>query len=277
MIMDILVYIILASLIVSLVSFSGVFLFVFNQKKLQKYMILFVAFAAGILLGTTFLHLIPESVELYSQHELEAEEHELESGLENIDGEAIDDEEHSHMYWPSYFILFGILLFYIIEKFIHWHHHHDIDCHKHPVTTLSLIGDGFHNFLDGIVIGVAFLADIRLGIVTTIAIALHEIPQEIGEMSVLLHGGFSRFQALFWNFVSALFSVFGAVIGYLFMGLESYIPLILSFTAGMFIYISLADIVPELHKKHEISRGIIGVVFFVGILISFLATNLIIH
>ena len=263
--MDIvLIYVIIASFGISLISLVGAALFVVQEKKLRKYMILFVALAAGSLLGTAFLHLIPESFEMH------------ESALEGVS--SVVDNVHSHeIFWPSYFILFGIIVFYFIEKFIHWHHHHEMDCHSHSVTTLSLVGDWFHNLIDGIVMGAAFAADVRLGVVTTIAIALHEIPQEIGDLSILLHGGFSRGKALFWNFFSGFSSVIGAVLTYFFLDAQAYIPLLLAFTAGMFIYISLADIIPEMHKKHEIGRTLISVMFFLGMIITFVMTNFIGH
>jgi len=260
--MELLFQILIATFIVSLISLSGAILFVFNEKRVNKYMILIVALAAGAFLGTAFFHLIPEAVEMHFDIE----------HLEEIGGEEHEvEEEHSHMFLPSYFILLGILLFYIIEKFIHWHHHHDINCHKHSLSTLSLIGDGIHNLIDGALIGAAFFVDVRLGIVTTIAIALHEIPQEIGDLAILLHSGMSKYKALLFNFLSALTSIFGAVIMYFFIGrLESYLPLLISFVAGTFIYLSLADIIPELNKKsHKFSQFTISFIFLIGIGLSF--------
>jgi zinc and cadmium transporter len=270
--METLYIIILASFLISLVSFSGAVLFIWREKAINKYLILFVALAAGSLLGTAFFHLIPESVELYENTEVY---HEADIVPEtNAQADAAHEDEHNHFFLPSYFILLGILLFYVIEKFIHWHHHHDIDCHKHSLSSLSLIGDGLHNFLDGALIAAAFFVDIRLGIVTTIAIALHEIPQEIGNLAILLHSGMNKFKALLWNFLTALTSVLGAVLMYFFIdSLESSIPLIIALTAGTFIYLSLADIIPELNsKRHKFSQGLITIVFLLGIGLSLLMT-----
>lgn len=245
-----LIKIIFASLFVSLISFSGAILFVFNHKKVQRYMILFVALSAGSLIGTAFLHLIPEAVLSYLNTTLE-------SGAQLGEDSLL----------PSTFILLGILFFYMIEKFVHWHHHHDVDCAKHSLSTLSLVGDAFHNFADGVLIGASFLVDVRVGIITTFAIALHEIPQEIGDLSILLHGGMNKVKALLWNFTSALFSVVGGIAGYLFLeGINNILPFIIAFTAGGFIYIALADIVPELHsKKYDLNRMIVTAVFLLGI------------
>lgn len=251
----------------SLVSFSGAILFVLKETKVNKYLILFVAIAAGSLLATSFFHLIPESIHLF------------EAAAEHVDTAEVGGEGHETIFWPSYFILFGILFFYIIEKFIHWHHHHEIDCHKHSLSTLSLVGDGFHNFMDGILIAAAFLVDIRLGIITAFSIALHEIPQEVGDLAILLHSGFSKAKALFWNFMSALLSLLGALIAYFsFTSIENALPLLVAFTAGCFIYIALADIVPELkHRKSDFNQMTITIFFLLGIVMVFFLTQLMMH
>ncbi len=265
--MEILIQILIATFLISLISLTGAVLFVWKEKSVNKYMILLVALAAGSLLGTAFFHLIPESVELYEQTEV----FHISDSLEEIGSHNEHaHSEHNHFFLPSYFILFGILTFYIIEKFIRWHHHHEIDCHKHSLSTLSLIGDGFHNFLDGALIASAFFVDVRLGVATTFAIALHEIPQEIGDLAILLHGGMSKVKALVWNFISALSAILGAIVMYVFVDFfETSIPLLVAFIAGTFIYLSLADIIPELNKKNHIfSQGIITLVFLFGITLS---------
>jgi zinc and cadmium transporter len=241
--MEILMQIIVASLFISLISFSGIVLLFAKEKKIQKYMAYFVAFAAGTLLGNAFFDLIPESLET-----------------------AIDTGKHIDE--VVMFILVGIILFYIIERFIHWHHHHEINCHKHAVSTLSLIADGFHNFLDGVIIAIAFIIDPKLGVVTTITIALHEIPQEIGDFSILLHSGMKKTKALFFNFLSALTSLIGALITFFFAQyIENISPYIAAATAGSFIYIALADIIPSLHSQQtKQNKYLISVLFFLGIL-----------
>lgn len=243
--MNVLIMILIATFLVSLVSLIGVFFLIFNKNFIQKYTILLVALAAGTLLGGAFIHLIPESFELYNE---------------------------SLLLSPSYFILFGILLFYFIEKVVHWHHHHDIDCKNHSLSTLSIIGDGVHNFIDGSLIAISFMADFKLGIITTITIILHEVPQELGDFAILIHSGFSNFKALFFNFLSGLTSIFGALLSYFFLSkVEVALPLMLAFTAGGFIYISLADIIPELHsKKYHLKHGLITSVFLLGIILTYM-------
>lgn len=260
--METLALIILASLIISLISFSGSILFIFKEAKIRKYMIIFVAIAAGTMLGTTFTELIPESFELFEE-------------LTPSD----DGHGHGGLLSPGLFILLGILAFYFIEKYIHWHHHHEIGCHKHSLSTLAIVGDGFHNLIDGILIGITFMVDVRVGIFTTLAIALHEIPQEIGDLSILLHSGMSKYKALFWNFASALVSVFGAVFAYFFLSGSQYVlPFLIAFTAGSFIYISLTDIVPEINKKdHPVSQNIITFFFIFGIGLTILLGQFLIH
>lgn len=247
--MTVLFEILLATFIISLVSFSGALIFVFSEKIIRKYLILFVAVAAGSMLASSFIELIPESFEMFFEASVHGAEHSLFS--------------------PGLFILLGVLSFYVLEKFIKWHHHHEIDCHKHTMSKMAIVGDGFHNFIDGIVIGSAFLVDSSLGFVITFAIALHEIPQEIGDFSILLHSGMSKFKALFFNFVSGLASVLGGVLAYFFIGESTLIlPFLLAFTAGSFIYIALADIVPEFSKKHEFSQNTLSLFFVLGMIIT---------
>ena len=252
-----LLYIIIATIIISLISFSGAILFVVNEKRVSRFLILFVALAAGTMLGTALFDLIPESIEGFMDSE-------------SYDGHSHEEGEHSSIFIPSVFILFGMLFFYIIEKFVHWHHHHDLDCHKHSLSTLSLIADAFHNILDGMLIAAAFLIDFNVGIAVTIAIALHEIPQEIGDLSILLHSGFTRFKALLWNFFSAIFSILGGIVTFYFLStVLEYTYMLTSFAAGAFLYISLTDIIPELHKKQNQSQLRITLLFFTGLVLSF--------
>ncbi|MFW5704443.1 MAG: ZIP family metal transporter [Nanoarchaeota archaeon] len=278
--MEILLQIIIATLLVSLISLIGLFILSRNTKRLQTKMLLIVAFAAGTMLGTVFFHLVPESFALYDAHSDEGIHIE---GLGVIeDNHALEEEHeseagHAHEHGanlPSIMILAGILLFYIIEKFIHWHHHHDVDCHKHSLSRLAMIGDAFHNFLDGAVIAVAFTVSTEIGIITTIAIALHEIPQELGDFAILIHSGMSRGKALFINFLSGTTAILGGLIAYFFVsGFQNLQPLLLALTAGSFIYISLADIVPEINKSKEgISRYLLTVSLFFGIALTFLLT-----
>ncbi len=217
-------YSLISVLIISLISLVGIVTISFKESTIKKYVFIFVSLALGALLGDAFIHLIPEAIE--------------QTG--NIDKVSI-------------FVIVGIFVFFILEKFLHWHHHQD-DSEKHikPFGKMILISDGFHNFIDGIIIGASYLVSIEVGIATTIAVLIHEIPQEIGDYGILLHAGYSKSKALFLNFASALLSVFGVVLIYV---TGDYIQNIsvwfLPIAAGGFIYIALSDLIPELHHIHD--------------------------
>jgi len=266
--------IIIATLFISLLSLIGAITFLKKIKVNQKTMMLLVAFAAGTLLATSFFELLPEAVHLF-----EDQEHDelvaLDDGLHTDEG----TDEESHIFWPGIYMFLGITLFYIIEKFIHWHHHHDLDCHHHAVSSLSIVGDIFHNFLDGLLIAAAFSVNPSAGIVTTIAIALHEIPQELGDLAILLHSGYSKARALLVNFISACFSIAGGIIGFFFLSsVEGAIGPLIAVTAGAFLYIALADIIPEIHKnKHNINRHVMSLMVLFGIVLIFIVSSVISH
>ena len=198
-----------------------------NKHRLQHILLYLVSFSVGALLGDVFIHIIPHI----------AEEHgfEMKIGL--------------------YFLL-GILIFFVIEKFINWHHCHKAE-HVHkikPMAYTNLIGDGFHNFLDGVIIASSFMVSVPVGIATTLAVLFHEIPQEIGDFGVLLFAGLKKKTALLLNFASALLAVFGAVITLLVaQNIEGIELVLLAVAGGGFIYIAGSDLIPELHKG-ECSR-----------------------
>jgi len=223
-----LLLILVSVLLVSLVSILGILIF-FKKKILNRLLFFMVSFAAGTLLGAAFLDLLPEIIE--------------EGFNESL----------------PIFILIGILAFFILEKFLHWHHHHTEHEHEtHAFTYLNLVGDGIHNFLDGAVIAVSFMNSAALGIVTTIAIIAHEIPQEIADFSVLIYGGFSKMKALVYNFLTALTAVIGALITYFFSGLmENSHSYIAAFAIGGFVYIAGTDLIPEIHKEKDIKKSVL--------------------
>lgn len=231
---------------VSLISFVGVFTLGLRQAILNNILFGIVAFAAGTLLSAAFFDLIPEALEAGEQ-----------AGIGNST--------------VRLFIIVGILVFFSIERFISWHHHHHREVkeetHKevHAFTYLNLIGDAVHNFIDGTIIAASFLTNVPLGVATTVAIALHEIPQEIGDFGLLIYGGFSRAKALLFNFISALFAVVGGVFGYVFLSrLEHPTIFLLAFAAGGFIYIATADLIPELHKESGIWKSVTQFVLMVA-------------
>lgn len=238
------VYALVGVLFVSLVSLAGVFTLSIREDKIKKYVFILVSLAVGALLGDAFIHLIPE---------------------------AFESSENPTM--VSLLIIAGILAFFVLEKFLHWHHHGEDteETHVHPVGKLVLFSDGVHNFIDGIIIGTSFLASTSLGVATTIAVILHEIPQEIGDFAVLLHSGYTRKRALWLNFLSALMAVLGTVVAFLFGNLaETFSVMVLPLAAGGFIYIAVADLIPELHKTKVVKHSILQFgSLLIGVLLMF--------
>lgn len=243
------IYAFVSVLIVSLVSLAGVFSLSIRDEVLKKYINFFISLAIGALLGDAFIHIIPETFKSI-----------LGSSLSGI------------------LIVVGILLFFVIEKFIHWHHHGEDkeDEHIHPVGKLVLFTDGFHNMIDGIIIGASFLVSIPVGIATTLAVVLHEIPQEIGDFAVLIHAGYTKNRALLWNFISALASIIGLVIVFVFGNImENSILWFMPIAAGGFIYIAVADLIPELHKTKNVKHSVIQLGIIILGVLSMLALTLI--
>jgi zinc and cadmium transporter len=239
-------YGLLSVILVSLVSLIGLFTFKLSDSVLKKVLIYFVSFSVGGLLGDAFLHLLPEAIELNSQVNL------------------------------ALYILSGIIISFGIEKFVHWRHCHipTSKSHPHPFVIMNLVGDAVHNFIDGLVIGASYLTSLPVGIATTIAIMLHEIPQEIGDFGVMVHGGVKRKRALLLNFVTALTAIAGTVIS---LSVGSYATafksFLIPFAAGSFIYIAASDLIPELHKETKPIISVLQLVtliFGIGIMYLFL-------
>ena len=226
---------------VSLISFVGIFGLSLREELLRKYIFVFISVAVGALLGDAFIHLIPEAIEVSNNVTL--------TGI---------------------LIIVGILLFFILENFLHWHHHGEDRevAHIHPMGKLVLFSDGIHNFMDGIIIGASYLVSIPVGMATTLAVILHEIPQEVGDFAVLLHSGYTKKRALWLNFLSALTAVLGMIILFILSDVaELSSKFFLPIAAGGFIYIAVADLIPELHKTKEVKYylwQIVGVI--VGVL-----------
>ena len=245
-----LLQILIAVLIVSLVSILGILIF-FRKKTLNKILFYLVSFAAGTLLGAAFLNLLPEA-------------------LENGFKESV-----------PIFILLGILSFFILEKFLYWHHHHAGHEHEevHGFTYLNIVGDAIHNFLDGAVIAISFMNNTALGIITTIAIIAHEIPQEIADFSILIYGGFSKAKALVYNFLTALTAVIGALAAYFYSGaIENSTIFLTSFAVGGFVYIASTDLIPEIHKEKDLKKSLVQLVLLaLGIFFIWLVGELFRH
>lgn len=227
-------YTILSVIIVSLISLIGVFTLAIKEENLKKILFMLVSFSAGALLGDSFMHLIPQI-----------------------------SETTGFGFNAAISLLAGIMIFFILEKFIQWRHCHvpTSKSHPHPFAYMNIIGDGLHNFIDGMLIAASYIVSIPLGIATTLAVVFHEIPQEIGEFGVLIHGGFSRAKALFFNLLSALTAVVGAVaillIGTKVQGVTDFL---IPFTAGGFIYIAGSDLIPEMHKESKIGKSLLQLV-----------------
>lgn len=239
--------IILSVVIVSLVSFAGVVTISLRKKSLNKLLLFLIAFSAGTLIGSSIFGLIPEAVEIGGSLAFQ---------------------------W----IAGGIVLFFVIERFIHWHHHHHHGDHAHhhegkvkPFAYLNLVGEVMHNFLDGTIIAASYLISIELGIFATIAIIFHEIPQEISDFGILIYGGFPVKKALLYNFLVALTAIVGAVVTFFTIAYVQNMSLILlSLAGGGFLYIALANLMPELHQETNTKKLVIQSVFLLtGILLMY--------
>lgn len=213
-------WIIGSGLLMSAIALVGSITLVLSEKTLRRILLPLVAFAAGSLLGSAFFHMIPAG---------------LSAGISEVSSAAL--------------VLAGFAVFFGLEQFLHWHHCHRAEtaCKK-PLTYLILIGDGLHNFLGGLAVAGTFLVDIRLGIVTWLAAAAHEVPQELGDFGVLVHGGWERRRALFYNVLSALTFLVGGIVAY-FSAFRFDVVFLVPFAAGNFIYIAASDLIPEV-KEH---------------------------
>lgn len=228
---------------ISLVAFIGALALFLREQVLNRILLILVAFSAGALVGGAFLHLIPEAI-----HEIGTDEMSL--------------------FATFSYLLIGYCTFFVLEQLISWHHHHATSHPKiMPFSYLTLISDGIHNFIDGLVMAASFMVNLQIGTTTAIAIALHEIPQEIGDFGVLVYGGFEKAKALFLNYVSAMMVVVGGIIGFVLYGwIGESITLLLPFAAGNFIYIASTDLIPEIRFKESIVKSLIRfTVFLAGI------------
>lgn len=237
------IWAIAASIAVSLISLAGIITLLFKEKFLEKILFIIVGFSAGALIGGAFLHILPEALEASQNN----------ATFLNV--------------------IIGFIFFFILERYFYWRHCHEGVCDVHAFTYLNLIGDGIHNFTDGLLIGASFVVNIHFGMVTTLIIIFHEIPQEIGDFAVLVYGGFKKSKALLYNFISALACILGAVIGYpLSENIRHFSFYLLPITAGGFIYIAACDLIPEIHKQTSTKRVTASIIaFLLGIVFILLA------
>lgn len=240
-------YTLVSVLITSLISFVGIFALGLKEKFLRSILFFLVSFSAGALLGDVFLHILPEMAE---------------SAFAAREG---------------FYFLGGILVFFVLERFILWHRSHgDHEEKIHSMVYLTMVGDSVHNMVDGVVIAASFLVSVPLGIASTLAVIFHEIPHEIGQFAILLHGGWKKSKALWYNFLSALTAVAGALIVLIFArNLEGTSTFFLAFAGSSFIYIAMSDLIPELHREVGLRRSIaqflwfmVGIAFMASLLLA---------
>jgi zinc and cadmium transporter len=219
-------------------AFAAGFFMLLGDKRRAAVQPHLVSFATGTLLAAAFVGLLPHALER--------------AGPDGAHGVGLA-------------LLIGVLTFFLLEKFVLWRHCHDDPCEMHSPSheardaasaKMILAGDGFHNILDGVLLAAAFMTDTHLGVVTAIAIFSHEIPQEVGDLAILLHGGYSRRRAMVLNLVTSLTSVLGGVIAYFALGAAlGALPFAIAFAASSFIYISVADLIPGLHRRVDLKAG----------------------
>ncbi|MEA2452311.1 MAG: zinc and cadmium transporter [Actinomycetota bacterium] len=236
-----------ALVFISGLSLVGALTLTAAPTTLRKSLVVLIAFAAGALLGDAFVHILPEVAESETGFDLTA----------------------------SLSLIAGVVVFFTLEKVLHWHHSHIPNEEvMHPVATMNLVGDGLHNFIDGAIVAAAFSVSLEVGIATAIAVALHEIPQELGDFAILIHAGLTPKRALLLNFATALTAVIGGLATLALGSVASVERFLLPFTAGAFVYIASTDLIPELHKEPEPMKSAIQVVALVagvGTMVALLA------
>lgn len=242
--MNQLMQIFLATFLISMIALIGMLTLSLKDKLVQKILLWLVGLSSGALMGGAFLHLLPEATE-------------------KAEGTNIN---------IFHIVLCSFIIFFLVEKILHWRHCHKNHCDVHTFGTMNLIGDSIHNFIDGLIIAASFMADFKLGIITTLALALHEIPQEIGDYGVLLYAGYKKSKALLYNFLVALTVVVGGIVGYFISeSIENSIVYLLPFAAGGFIYIAASDLMPEIRKEKNLIKSTSAFGFFIlGIIIMYL-------
>ncbi len=233
--------------IVSAVSLIGIATFMLNERMVRRWLLTLIAFSTGALLGDVFIHILPEMA-----------------------------ENSSRIAVQFLLVLAGILLSFVIEKGIHWRHCHcsalpESSGHIHPVGIMNLVGDALHNFIDGALIAGSFLVGPQIGIATTIAVLLHEIPQEIGDFAIMLFSGFTAQRALVINFFTACVAFLGAIVVLCAAGSVPFLEwALLPIAAGNFLYLAGSDLIPELHKESRLSHAflqLITILIGVGIML----------
>ncbi|MCX8190119.1 MAG: ZIP family metal transporter [Candidatus Diapherotrites archaeon] len=236
----VLVWILVATALNSFLALIGGISLLIKKAHFEKLIFVMISFSAGALLSGAFLHLIPEA-------------------LESIEKDLL------------FIIVFvGFCSFFLIERFLHWHHCHEGHCKVHPISWLITIGDTIHNFVDGTIITASFLVSIPFGFLTTALIIAHELPQELGDFAILVHSGVKKRRALLMNFISQTACIFGALLSYFLLISNDLTVFLLPFAAGGFIYISASDLIPELHREASLKKSLASfIIFIAGVLFIF--------
>ncbi len=233
----------------SVFSLIGGVILLIKKELSQEFTTKLISFAAGVLLTSAFFDLLPEAIK---------------------NAKTID-----YFFIP---VFMAIVLFFFLERSFFWfHHHHNDECHHHKIKALVYLislGDSVHNFIDGVAIAASFMISFPLGVATSLAVAAHEIPQEIADFSIMLASGVSKKRVVYFNLLSALTAFLGAIITYSFYSvIKNYLWIVVAFTGGMFIYIATADLIPELHKAYNKQKGFSQMIYFIlGIIITLLFT-----
>ncbi len=240
--MSVWLYAIISVLIISAVSLIGVVTLGMGGERLRKLTLFLVSFAVGGLFGDALIHLLPETF-----------------------------KDNQSPLLSSLYIIIGILIFFVLEKFLRWRHCHLPEHDQvHPFVTMNLVGEGVHNFIDGVLVGASYMVSIPLGITTSLAIMLHEIPKEFGGFFILVHGGLTVKRALLFNFLAGMVAVVGTLAS-LSIGshIQGFSAALVPITAGGFLYIAGSDLIPELQHDVKVPASIgqfIGIILGVGIM-----------
>jgi len=239
----ILFWIVLSTFLVSLIALISIIAFLIKEEILEKVIFFLISLSIGALMATAFFHLIPEALELEKENK------------EKV----------------FLIVIVGFLMFFIVEKIFHWRHCHEKECPIHSFAYINLLGDIIHNFIDGLIIAAAFLENFPLGVITTFAVIIHEIPHELGNFGVLVYGGFKKSRAIILNFATAIFAILGGIIGfYLYHLTENFISFLIPFSAGGFIYIAASDLIPETRKETNPKKILLNfIILGIGIIIIY--------
>jgi zinc and cadmium transporter len=226
-------------------SLVGVFAISLKEATLDRILFVLLSFSAGSILGAAYLDLLPEAIEFLGEEQLSV---------------------------TFFYVTIGFLGFFFLERNIYWYHGHVHENQSEveekmtvkKFVYLNVIGDGVHNLIDGMIIAAGFFINITVGLATTVAVIFHELPQEMGDFGVLVYGGFTRYRALFVNFLSALTAVFGVLVSHYFsIHVETFVGSLIALAAGGFIYLAAAELIPEIQKEENIGKSMIQFVLFV--------------